>query len=511
VKDVKEMAKMTCRIPTLLALSVLVACGHDAAPDHGDDDPRTLHGHEEVLFRALDGTLLSREPQDLHDRLVEAFVPGEGGAWTHLGGTASRDGRFEVPGLPPTGHFWLHVGGHAYLWTDADTIDLDATVLGPSNPPRDEVGPASVAVDATGLAPWMEGDRLSYFVPSDVIYDDDLVGEGATSAPVAGDDALHGLAFDWTGRPLASVVAGDVALFVQYRTQTSAGGLVYSAPVRRLTLAPVQQAPQSVMHVQGAMTTPSELAYRLVWKRSAFAALAPAVSPGRATASSYAFDYSAAPGARDEEAWIDLPLPFVRLEDPADATDGHDVDSGELRLPQPFPAAWLVQSFVTTFAVDVALPDGQLATQLEVGVGRRTRRAPSASAPIVPTLTPARAPRVGAEGRSLFEPQEGIGTSPTITWDAPATGTPTSYRLRILRADPAPPPPGAPGWVDVGTFVVAGDETSLTIPPDVLARGEHYVAILKAVDEEGEDVRTSPERVSVEFAFADLVTATFAP
>jgi hypothetical protein len=68
-----------------------------------------------------------------------------------------------------------------------------------------------------------------------------------------------------------------------------------------------------------------------------------------------------------------------------------------------------------------------------------------------------------------------------------------------------------PGWFDAATFVVAGDQTSLTIPPGVLVPGAHYVAILKAVAETGEDVRTSPERTCVEFGFADLVTATFTP
>jgi len=178
-------------------------------------------------------------------------------------------------------------------------------------------------------------------------------------------------------------------------------------------------------------------------------------------------------------------------------------------VPNPFPEEWLLGSYVVTFPVSLALPSGDLATTVSAAIGSRRQDSPTAASPARPVVTPVRAPRIGA--RSLFEEQSGVGLTPIIAWDAPAVGEATAYQVTLVRAVENPPPPYRPGWYLHAVFTLPGDVTTLPVPPGVLAEGQHFALVLKAVHQTGQDVRTAPYRVSPDFGFAEAVTSSFTP
>src|SRR5262249_38673426 len=137
----------------------------------------------------------------------------------------------DIDGLPD-GPVWLRFAerpaGQDFYWTDATHMSFDETVLGPEDPPRSNVGDhIDLAVD--GLAPWQDGDQLAWFVPGQVVFDNDTTGY---PPPANGTTDLGGLAIAWDGRPLADVGTTTPAFLVQYALQTFAPGIDMLAPVR---------------------------------------------------------------------------------------------------------------------------------------------------------------------------------------------------------------------------------------------------------------------------------------
>jgi hypothetical protein len=114
-------------------------------------------------------------------------------------------------------------------------------------------------------------------------------------------------------------------------------------------------------------------------------------------------------------------------------------------------------------------------------------------------------------GKDLFAELTGVGATPVLAWQPPALGEPTSVLITLAQAIPEPPGSYPPGWYTAASFVVPGDVTSVRLPPGVLREGEHYVLVIKAIRQVGQDVRVAPHRTYVEFAFAEAVTSPFTP
>jgi hypothetical protein len=115
-------------------------------------------------------------------------------------------------------------------------------------------------------------------------------------------------------------------------------------------------------------------------------------------------------------------------------------------------------------------------TPLNVPVGFLARipvPALAADGTIAPTLTPVR--NVKIAGSSLAEPQVGVGLTPTITWDPPLTGTPTSYEVSVrqVTADRT-----ATTLRSIASFITTS--TSLRLPDSVLSVGASYILVIDA-------------------------------
>lgn len=475
------------------------ACGDNLAVenDAGVDTPvsagRTLTGNHIIRFELLDGSQLENKPVDLWNTVVEAQVPDEEG-WRVVPGVGHRDGTFEIAGLPE-GAVWLRVAsrpfGDVFYWTRADHVDFDEEVLGPSDPPRaDDNDVLHVAVD--GLAPWQAGDALSWFVPDDVVFDTDLMqleppSDGATG--IASD-------VDWSGRILAQVAAGDLAYVVQYRTQPLGAGIAVNAPIRAANPTIAQQ-PGTTGTITATLVDPPALPYYLAWARDQFEAASADVHPLAGASTGHFWGMSANP-SHDGELFIAPEYPLAYLADGSIVEGTDALDLGALAIPNPYPREWITDSYVVTFSAPLPMPDGT-PKSIDAAIGTRRTEFSTKARPATPAITPARSLSIGG------------GLTPTISWQPPAIGSATSYRLQIVKAVEQPPPPYRPGWYIDAELWVPGNVTQIRVPDDVLAEGTTYAIVMRAIAQPGQDIERRPFRTSAVAAFADAVSERFSP
>ena len=102
--------------------------------------------------------------------------------------------------------------------------------------------------------------------------------------------------------------------------------------------------------------------------------------------------------------------------------------------------------------------------------------------------------------------QHGIGLTPTVTWNAPAMGTPTFYRVDIYEL-------GAVAGVSQGTLrgSIVAAETSIVIPPHILAAGTSYILQIAAVIQPNTDIAAAPYSGHGQHAEFSISTAQFTP
>lgn len=500
------------RIPTKRAaplLLLLAACGTDHAADTGpgEEQPglRTITGSEVNVYRALDGTVLDEIPDDLHDVVIEAHFPDG----TVVPGYGLRDGTFAIPDAP-AGSYWLRISrrpfGQDFLWTDADELDFGADSLAPWEPLRTEVQPSLLSFHGDGLAPWSEGDWVSFYGPDDVVFVNDLVSEAVEGAPAPGDTSLDGLTVDWIGRPICNFAEGETAFVIQFAGGQNDQGVAYHAPARSFVPAPMQQEDGVPAEVNGTFAEPEAIEFRLAWDRDAFDALRPSIHPSRTgAADAHGFTLSANPGAREKELWFAPEYTLFLLDDPSVLEGTGLLDLGTFHVPNPYPRSWVGASFIAEYPVEVPFPDDALDQPLFATVGVRSRTLPTEA--VKPTMGPVQGIRL--DGADASGDLQGVSATPEISLSPPALGTPNVYLVQIARAEASPPEPYRPGWYLEANLWLPGDVTSARIPADLLRSGETYSIIVRAMDAPGLELRTAPFRPTVEAAWADAVSGAF--
>jgi hypothetical protein len=139
------------------------------------------------------------------------------------------------------------------------------------------------------------------------------------------------------------------------------------------------------------------------------------------------------------------------------------------------------------------------------GIVLRTDPLP-APTPIVPVVSPPRSPRVN--DLDAHVERTGVGTTPTISWSAPALGSPDRYAVTLVRL-----------FVGVAGQTVAESVANLrtrsravTIPPGILQAGERYYALVTAAV--GSPVPYEALRgrgIRTGYGYATAITAAFEP
>jgi hypothetical protein len=496
----------------------LLAASAGCAGDDDDGAPTAgLAGQELRIYLGVDGTEHAF-PVDLSHAIVAAQYPRPDGGWDIYPGYGDGDGQIEVADAPEGMH-WLRMERPSadpelppvdeYVWTDSADIDYSTTRIG--RPDLDYPQASTpVVIAAGGLEPWATGtDLLGVYNPNvafvNFIRAD---GEGVSGFPASGATSLDDTSIDWAAAvvPLTHQASGDRVRFLQERL-FSLGNIQYYAPVGSFEAA-FDQSSGATTRVEGTFAPGEAIDYRLAWKRSAFEALRTQISPATGASEYHAFAVQASPGLTAAD-WQWQTLPAELLSVFPDGIQGvDDLDAGTLHGSSPYPRDSVYSFHEVGFAVPVAVDDFPL--QLPARIGQFDTRFPADGESVEPLASPVRAPQIA--GRDLFAPQSGVGASPELSWQAPDRGPASQYIITIGRALGGFDPELGEAWSKAAVLYVPGDVTSVRLPDELLATGETYAAVIRAVYQPAQvDVRQTPYRRALPYAYADAVTAPFQP
>ncbi|MFL5312394.1 MAG: hypothetical protein ACJ79H_18320 [Myxococcales bacterium] len=449
---------------------------------------------------------------------ISALVPTAGRGYQRFAGVFAPDGSSFTIHAVPAGRYFLEIEGMArregavlYEFTTS-TPDLSSVVAYRQDLAR-TANPTPVTLNVSNLDPWTPGNTLTgdqFEVASSQA--NLSLRPWFRGGPAAGSTSFDGTV-DWRdvlsvvpGNPVAGLPdasKGDVLWFYQASHRTLGTGpaaAVYrpatkAARVSTVTLrdgvAATIDVPLAPVPQTGSMT--ADVRY------TQFAALTPDVGPS-ATTHQFSFDVFAVPhGTHFPDMPQDSPVvrPLLLAYDfTAGSTSLPDTSYGTVAYGQ-FGDSQLWQEYrQTLYFYDV--PFSARGSAAESLTAFAAAQEPMSSAPIEPALGPVRAPQVN--GRSLFQPQNGVGTQPTISWSAPVLGAATSVVVNIVALDGS-----------TALEATVRSESSFTMPPGVLTPGRPYVAILTARQAPWDGADAPPFRFGLPFYSTDCITSTFTP
>jgi len=492
---------------------VSAAASHRMA-EHASERPSALPSAVAVQRRTVTGlfsdsyhttTGATQLPFDLAGSVVEALAPDGSGGFERIAATSQRpDGSYLITGVPEGGH-WVHINS-TWVWTDSAFIDWGSDGFGRV----DSVfanNPTVLTFNASNLDAWQSTDNLAWSVP--------MQGTSLTvpspspfvvNAPVAGDTALgnfsldFGLAASGDGLfiPLLSAAKGDQAYLNQLGT---AAGNDYRTLVRSLVVPALNQTDGTPGSVTSSFldVTPSST-IKLKWDRPAFASRLAEVNP-TAVASSTALALSTSALAPD----YGVPSGAFSLME-FNTFGSAALDFGQVHYGNPFPSDWaqIMESY-HGFTVRYMAPGATVALPFErflYGVDLVPTASADPALNLRPRMTPVRSPSVN--GKTLFENQLAVGTSPTFSWTVPAVGTPDRYLVTLRRLFATGPRSESR---TVGRFYTS--DTSMVMPPGLMLPGEVYFLTISAIA--AGSPTSSPARSKLPYAFATMMSALISP
>lgn len=493
-----------------MTVAALVGCGDNQLPPEEPPPPppaitgvtRVIHWDDAGQQTPVDNTHF--------DVYIEAELPG-GDVRT---ATVADDGSFSIDGDAPTGMYWLRfVDGPSsredvYVLTDQTKLDLGRDVVGNAGIRAKDPG-THLSIDATGLATWGDSDDGD-LVLANLAHVSTIVPYYATNTPVAGDMVLNA-DYAWFGQQMSSTPAD--AYVVQVRpTHDAALSFDYFTPIKALHPAPVAIEDGMTSRVTGTFVDPPALDVPVHWMRSAFTAQAAAMKPAGCgndlDLESYWVHALPGHGTHGQLDGVDVYLDGTPGYGPRLIQAFYTVDQtdlvGTLAVRNPYPADWLYAKYSMTYAVGCGLPDGSVPGNAQVSIGLLTSKLDDS--PVTPLVGPVAKPQIG--GLDLLVPQVGVGLHPTVSWQAPALGSPTSYEVKLLELAV-----GDSGYTmrEDAKLVVPGSVTTITLPRDVLQSGTIYAIEIRAISQPDQDVASAPFRSGMPLGYADLLTNYFIP
>ena len=467
---------------------------------------RTFTVHGKGTRFGITSTGIVSQPLDLSADSFATYSPSHG-TLVREAGAGQADGTFTVPVCAGARSWELETRlfGTPYLAVgDAREPDVSQRVLGR----LDGVLPTvetDVSLDVTGLRPWVDGDTTQIVVANNgaVVFSPELE---LARPPVAGDTSISGQVIDWMAQfpaaPLVEAAKGDVAVISQLVARTS-GRESYVGLERSGTARGFSQTDGVASTLAVATSAVRQHSLTLHWRGSAFERLRAEVGAGAVDA----------PGGQG--VFIDaLPdaarfgfyttSPDLMLYTPSAAPANLDATVAFGNPYSTMGKSWDEYAIIQfLFAAPVQL--GTAAPYNEfVGYNANLSLAELHDGVVTPRISPVRNVRIA--GRDLGSPQTGVGMSPTVRWEAPATGRATQYVVVVRSVTATQATTSA---TSVARFVTK--DTSLRIPSTYLASGGTFLLSLTAVDFGDVDRTQALFGDGLPFQSASSITSTFSP
>ena len=408
-------------------------------------------------------------------------------------GTGMANGTFLVP-LVPVDTEYTETGISPPLTTKARTLTLGFTVLG-----RVDQAPATmttpVAINATGMDSWVTGDLIeinSFNAAALTAFSD---GDFTAAGPMAGATALTAATVEWsaTGAGLIQASKGDTALVEQLHQVTS-GSLTYYAATKSFTVSNLEMTDGQPATITGTFTAPTAQSDTFDWKGSQFAAHFAETSSD--TAAFPIIDELLQPFA-NTHGFIGGGADLVEVA-PAPMTDQ---SIGPLSFGNPLPGGPDVVGLFGFFgARHYTLAGTTAAVRQPVQILGVESRATLTGGPIQPIVTPPL--NLKADGASVMADTTLGSATPTLSWSAPAVGTPSLYRVQIAELTGTS---GMPTKLSLKkNFLTI--ETQVVIPANLLQSGHTYVVKVTARASTANDFSHAPNLFPLPYGTADAAS-----
>jgi hypothetical protein len=444
---------------------------------------------------------------------IAALVPQPDGSFQILSGSAVN-GVFNIPNVP-AGYYWLEISPREIYWTSSSNFDMGHDYAAQTATSAPTTSTTTLNFNVTSLDPTTDSGWVQVLLPGGPLFHI----EGAYSPNSS----------TWTG---GGIINSNVdfsavknAFFVQYEPAVlgPVNGFVLGP---ELSLTNLSLTNGAVNTINAALNPQVSASMDLAIKASEWASLFDRVAPSAPSAVGGTFGASVQPYATNQIMtgaqninliWSPSPAyqgpaflpencssssswssgsPSVPTVPPALRTD---FDAGMIQYSDPFPSSWL-RSFtlIQCAAVSISLP-GSSSTQTFVLTN--SQLAPLPTAAVVPLISPVQNPKIN--GADLFTASTINSTAVTLNWAPPTIGTPTGYQVQIE----------TPITLNSGSSVysisvtLGTKQTSITVPPSLLAANKTYVFQITALVDGQANMETSPHHSALPVASADVISA----
>jgi hypothetical protein len=432
---------------------------------------------------------------------VSALVPQSDGLFLAVAGVQTNPGVWTLPAIP-AGYFWLATGSpiQRLFWTSMSTIDLGIDFSRSTAATLAQPQTTKFDLNLSGLNP--ANSSSVAFVTDTAAFPRIFLLPGGTTT-FSASYAITTV-IDWSQVPVAflnqyvpqilpatpplqlnlNVLDTELTLnnpgWINGGTNTVNAALLSATKTTAVVTVNGSQWPPLFTNVAPSTTAPTGTG--LVINTQPYVT---GVNSKQIASNIQLVNSDSVPGLIGACAAVPLQPPITT-----------DQSFGTLTYGDPFPAGWTrALTFCEGSLAQIQLPN----TNNPIGIEllNSFSEAPSNDA-YVPTMGPVQSPTIN--GASLFTAATLNTTAVSLSWSAPALGTPFGYTISVLQQTTVN---GQPALLSAGVFTTG--KTTATLPP--LTAGNTYVIEIAARADAGANVETKPNRSALPTAFADVVSA----
>ncbi len=461
-----------------------------------------------------------------------ALLP-DGGGFNEFDSISSSSATV-VPGVPAGASYIFSSDFTYFVASSARSLDWSSTTTGRTDAkyPNSLTSQTAIAYDLTGLSAWTVSDAgvgdelvtVSAGAGNELTgVEDHLIDGGIAAAATSfiGLESIDGNAGDWH---LVDSTEGDILYMMQLHQETSTTGKAYRSVTNGGSFNNVTMTDGSITALTAALpllATPTAIA-DLKIKTSSFLAQKTAVNPSATSAGQDLTIY--AQKGFSTYGYYGFPVPL--LEAKVDGSATADVDFGAVVYSDPLPASWELFAYATYgFNMSFDLTGDTAPGTFDAVSGFY---APASGFDFAGGVAPTMAPMTNLEiaGKNGFADQVSVGTSPTISWTAPAMSGHIVYFVSLYElslnddgsvalGNSTYAPPQYP--LQDETFYTTS--TSFTIPAGLLTKDDthshwYFITVDAQITElngTAVDQTVTPNRGGTTYMDVEIVSNKFTP